>query len=77
MLNSSDPTIRALLEQGCKVSVQVHLAPGRPARYTAIARLPDGHRAQGWGGDAQDALSDLGRRLPLSSEVASRKEASR
>lgn len=75
MFDHNNPTIQTLLKQGCKVSVQAHFAAGRPLRYTAIARWPDGRRAQGWGVDADAALHDLCQRIHLASETPATHEA--
>ncbi len=60
MLESNNPVILTLLERGYRVSVQLHVKPGGPAKYMAMAKhMMTGKSHQGWGPSAGEAVDDL------------------
>jgi hypothetical protein len=66
MIDMNNPTIRTFLERGYGVSVQLHVKPGGPPKYTAMARhLTTGKHVQGWGPSAAEAVDDLRRRAGI------------
>ncbi len=58
MIDPDDPMLQALIREGCTVSLQLYMAPGRLPRYTAVVRRPNGSKAQGWGNSPHEALMD-------------------
>ena len=63
LIDPTDSTIRALVQQGYRAA-HVYLRSGDRVNYTFVAKHGEtGKVVQGWsgGGDAADALRDLGR----------------